>query len=70
MPKQIFCNVKAHDEQSTKVLLDHAVSLDLEDNMNILSIDGVVEKVSVTTCYKFPITYQSKHYRSRYLLYA
>ncbi|KAG2029296.1 hypothetical protein BDR03DRAFT_1018596 [Suillus americanus] len=48
MPQQIFCDVKAHDAQSTKDLLAHAVSLDIEDNIQLFAIAGIAEKVKVS----------------------
>lgn len=57
MPPPIFRDVRLHDAQSTNELLAHAVSLDVEDNIQFFTIAGVAEKVSVPTLHTFQIAY-------------
>jgi hypothetical protein len=44
MPPQIVCDVKPHNAQLTKDLLAHAVSFNVEGNIQLLTIARVAEK--------------------------
>ncbi|KAG1825324.1 hypothetical protein DFJ58DRAFT_849574 [Suillus subalutaceus] len=44
IPPPIVFEIFAHDAKMMKTLLAHAVSLDVEDNINILKIGGTTEK--------------------------
>ncbi|KAG1886466.1 hypothetical protein F4604DRAFT_1675381 [Suillus subluteus] len=47
-PPPIALDIRAHDAKSMKALLSHVVSLDVEDNINILKIGGTTEKVKIS----------------------
>ncbi|KAG1804195.1 uncharacterized protein BJ212DRAFT_1486830 [Suillus subaureus] len=47
-PPPIVLEIKSHDSKRIKVLLPHTVSLDVEDNIHMLKIGSVTEKVKVS----------------------
>ncbi|KAG1817589.1 uncharacterized protein BJ212DRAFT_1480153 [Suillus subaureus] len=47
-PPPIVLEIKSHDSKRIKVLLSHTVSLDVEDNIHMLKIGSVTEKVKVS----------------------